>query len=394
MCYNKEKEVILMKKEKEKRSGGIGANVLMIGIGAICGVVMSILLDGMFEGAGFLLGLLVELIIFIITYYFQLIIHEAGHLVAGLISGYEFSSFRIGNVMFVKSNGKLQVKNHSVAGTAGQCLMLPPPMVDGKYPVILYNLGGVIMNLISTALFVLLAFFFGSSVDGGIVYYLLYAFCVLMALSGLITALTNGIPLKLGMVNNDGSNARELYKNEEAMRVFHNQFMTVSRIADGVPLRDMPTEWFFMPSKEGLKNSITVSGAVFRENRLMDERDFDGALALIDELLYSDTAIIGLHRSLLICDKITIQLLQDKDTEQIESLYSQKEFQLFLKQMQNNISVIRAEYAYFLLYKCDEKRANELMSHFEKCAATHPYAVETEGERELISLINGKKSDE
>ena len=385
-----------MKKNKEKRSGNTASMLLMAGIGVICGLVMTIVLGDMFDGAGFMFGLLIELVIFFITYYFQLIIHEAGHLVGGLISGYEFGSFRIGSVMLVKENGKIRIKRHSIAGTGGQCLMLPPPMVDGRYPVILYNLGGVLMNLLSTVIFVPLAVYFNSLIYRelecvAVDYYLPYAFCVLMALSGLIVALTNGIPLKLGMVNNDGSNACELYKNEEAMRVFHNQFMTVSRIADGVHLRDMPQEWFFMPSKDGLKNSITVSGAVFRENRLMDEGNFDEALWLIDELLYSETALIGLHRSLLICDKITIQLLKGKNVEQVEDLYSQKDFQVFLKQMKNNISVIRAEYAYFLLYKRDEKRASELLAHFEKCAKTHPYAPEVESERELIALINSKK---
>ena len=37
----------------------------------------------------------------------QIIIHEAGHLIFGQLSGYEFSSFRIFSFMWIKKNGKI-----------------------------------------------------------------------------------------------------------------------------------------------------------------------------------------------------------------------------------------------------------------------------------------------
>lgn len=36
--------------------------------------------------------------------------------------------------------------------------MVPPEMKDGRFPVILYNFGGVIMNLLSSAVFLGLYF--------------------------------------------------------------------------------------------------------------------------------------------------------------------------------------------------------------------------------------------
>ncbi len=195
-------------------------------IGMLCGIVMGGAFDGFMEGNNPLLVIGVELSLFLVAYYLHLIIHEAGHLVAGFISGYGFGSFRVGSLMFIEENGKIKIKKHSVAGTGGQCLMIPPKMVDGKFPVIFYNLGGVLMNLIFTAIPVILAILFVNKP-------IIYAFCVLMALAGFISAATNGIPLRLGIVNNDGSNARELYKNEEAMRAFYNQFMTMAALSDG-----------------------------------------------------------------------------------------------------------------------------------------------------------------
>jgi hypothetical protein len=219
---------------------------------------------------------------------------------------------------------------------------------------------------------------------------ILYAFFVLMALTGFLSAITNGIPLKLGMINNDGSNARELYKNEEAMRVFHNQFMTVAALGDGKRLCDMPEDWFFMPSEAGLKNSITVSGAVFRVNWLVDAGRREEALELINHLLVADSALIGLHRCLLTCDKMTILLLQGGADERVRNLLSDKQLDVFFKQMKNNVSVVRAQYAVALLLDNDENKAKILREHFEKCANTHPYASEIHAEREMIDLIDRK----
>ncbi len=47
-------------------------------------------------------------------------VHEAGHLVCGMLSGYRFVSFRIFNLTFIKIDGRLRVRKFSIAGTGGQ----------------------------------------------------------------------------------------------------------------------------------------------------------------------------------------------------------------------------------------------------------------------------------
>ena len=39
--------------------------------------------------------------------FLQTVIHEAGHLVFGLLSGYQYCSFRIGSFMWIKQDGKI-----------------------------------------------------------------------------------------------------------------------------------------------------------------------------------------------------------------------------------------------------------------------------------------------
>ena len=61
-----------------------------------------------------------------IGWFLQLIIHEAGPLVCGLISGYKFVSFRVLSYTLLKEEGKFKVKKFSLSGTEGQCLLSPP----------------------------------------------------------------------------------------------------------------------------------------------------------------------------------------------------------------------------------------------------------------------------
>jgi hypothetical protein len=70
----------------------------------------------------FLFGVLFLLVM----YPLQIIIHEAGHLIFGLFTGYKFLSFRIFLHIFYKKEGRIFRRKFSIKGTAGQCLMYPP----------------------------------------------------------------------------------------------------------------------------------------------------------------------------------------------------------------------------------------------------------------------------
>ena len=236
-------------------------------IGAACGVFMVEYLDSAFTGDGVRTGEILYLLVLFAGMYvamlLQIILHEAGHLVFGLLSGYQFSSFRIGSFMWVKEEGKLHRKRLSLAGTGGQCLMTPPELRDGKIPVILYNLGGSLMNILAALLCLLLSF-----LCKGVP--LLNPFLMMMTVIGLAFAIMNGVPLRLGTVDNDGYNAWSLGKNPAALRSFWVQLKCNEQISKGVRLKNMPDEWFVVPSEEDMKNSMAAVMGVFACNRLMD----------------------------------------------------------------------------------------------------------------------------
>ena len=98
-------------------------NIIMTLLGAFAGFLIAIYIN---KHDYSFLQLVYAFVCLIAGYMAGIIIHESGHLVTGLRSGYEFISFRIGSITFIKENGKLSRKKFNIAGTGGQCLMMPP----------------------------------------------------------------------------------------------------------------------------------------------------------------------------------------------------------------------------------------------------------------------------
>ena len=125
-------------------------------LGAFCGFVFA--KTGLFElteglsKTGVILADLWMLAAFALTFFLNIALHEAGHLIFGLLSGYGFVSYRLGSLMWMRENGRIVLKRFSLAGTGGQCLMSPPGGPDGDFPLMMYNFGGAAVNLVTAAL--------------------------------------------------------------------------------------------------------------------------------------------------------------------------------------------------------------------------------------------------
>ena len=320
----------------------------------------------------------VMLVFLYLSFFIHIVLHETGHLIFGLMSGYQFSSFRIGTHMLMKENGKLVHRKIKIAGTGGQCLMVPPEMVDGKFPVVLYNLGGSIINLVVTALMIPVFM----AIDKSNVFALLVFLFIAM---GAITGLSNGIPMRTKTVDNDGYNAISLGKSREAMRAFWIQMKTNEQLTKGIRTKDMPEEWFEVPSDDAMKNPMVATIGVYAASRMMDQHRFEEAGKLINHLIEIETGMVALHRNLLICDQIYLELIGQNRSDRVEVLYT-KELKKFMKAMKTFPSVLRLEYAYRLLAEHDPEGAAKSFAAFERVAATYPYPNDINTERELMEI--------
>ena len=111
---------------------------------------------------------------------------------------------------------------------------------NGKMPVMLYNFGGAIVNLFTAVVCTGLSFLCPVRSLG-------WTVLMMFAVIGLAFALMNGLPLRMGPVNNDGKNALDLSRSEEATRAFWIQMKVNELVSKGDRLKDMPEEWFTLP---------------------------------------------------------------------------------------------------------------------------------------------------
>jgi len=349
---------------------------LIVGFaGGFCiGLLLNDLTD-IYRGLPFPLPLVITMVYVLIAIYVQLILHEAGHLVCGLISGYRFSSFRVGSLMLFKDGNRLKLKTLSIAGTGGQCLMLPPQSEDGRAPFQLYFLGGALANFVTSAVFALLYFFTTRA-------FFLSPLLSALAIIGLAIGLMNAIPLRLAMLDNDGNTLRSLKKDPQAVLAFFQMMQIHGRIAAGDRLKDMPEDWFQTPVSADTTNTLIATIEVYRCNRLLDEQRFADTAQSIRAFLASGAAIAGIHRGLLVCDLAYCALMTDQESESTALLDAQQ--LKFMKSMKRFPSVLRTQYAVAILRDQDAEKAASIQTAFDRMAVRYPYASDIASEQELM----------
>ncbi len=376
------------KENKAQNKGQWISILIFMLIGAACGLLILMYLDRPGQPGKSNLSFFLSFVLMFIGMYaallIQIILHEAGHLIFGLLTGYRFSSFRIFNLMWIRQDGRVQFRKLNLAGTGGQCLMVPPDLENGKMPVMLYNFGGAIVNLFTAVVCTGLSFLCPVRSLG-------WTVLMMFAVIGLAFALMNGLPLRMGPVNNDGKNALDLSRSEEATRAFWIQMKVNELVSKGDRLKDMPEEWFAVPSEASMNNGIIATLGVLACGRLMDRHLFDEADRLMKQLLSRQNGIVGLYRNLMVCDRMYVEMISENRQEVLDGMRSKDQLKV-MKAMKKYPSVLRTEYVYALLAEKDPAKAQKAMAQFNRCAESYPYPSEIEGERELITLAEETKA--
>lgn len=323
------------------------------------------------------------LISLFVCIYMQILVHEAGHLVFGLMTGYRLRMFRIGGMAWLRTGDKIERKRLQLAGTGGQCLMSPPEGSEDDISCGWYLMGGAALNLLSAL--VALALCAALRLQG-----LPARLLLTWAIAGIGSALTNGLPLHMALIDNDGCTARAARASRDAKHALLVQLHVNDFLSLGGRIGEVSTEC--LPEENDPSNPLTAVLAVFCANRLLDAGRLDEARAEIDRLLAADSAIVGLHWHLLACDRMYLALLGD-EAERLNALRTPAQLR-FMKQMRTNPSVLRTEYAYALLAEKDSARADAWLARFERAAGYHSYPGEIEGERELLALARKKNAQD
>ena len=354
-------------------------------IGGACGYFGMMFVERMNGGKvsteEIVAGLVWMILCLYVAAFLQVIVHEGGHLVCGLLSGYKFSSFRVGKVILVKKRDGIKRGRYSLMGTGGQCLLAPPDLVNGSMPYMLNNLGGSLFNLLFAGAALVICF----AIDGhGYLQILFMAFVIV----GVFLALMNGIPMQLGGVDNDGYNALHLGKDKEAVRCLWLQLKINEQFTLGVRLKDMPQEWFEPAPEDLWDNALCAATGVFAVSRNIDRVDFPAALEIGERVLEHASGLIGIQKSMLEAEMIFCRLMLNGPGEEVRREYEKAGVQEFLKRSSSMPSVLRIQYAYELIQNQDGEAAQKWLKLFERAGKNYPFDGDIASERELISYVD------
>ena len=235
------------------------------------------------------------------------VIHEAGHLVCGLASGYSFVSFRIFSLTFIREAGRLRVKRFSLAGTGGQCLLCPPDLPLEKIPVVWYNAGGLLANIVAFVAVLPLMWLDVSP------FVKEFACIFLLVDAGLL--LINGIPMQSSGMGNDAYNMIALRRNLAAKRGVMLQLRANSLIQSGVRPKDMPEGWFAVPERVDYSNALEVSVPLMEASRLLDMERWEDAYEAFGDLYEHRDEIMPLYVKEIACELAFCSMIMGRIAE-------------------------------------------------------------------------------
>lgn len=320
---------------------------------------------------------------FIITTMLQIVIHESGHLVGGLLTGYRFVSFRICNIALIRHDGSFALRRYSVAGTGGQCLMTPPDTTPEAMPYAVYNAGGIVANIVvATAATAALLLY--NEIP-------LFAFHLLIftAITGVFFATLNGIPMKMNGVTNDGYNIMMFRHNVANRKLFANQLRINGMIQDGTRPRDIPKELFEIPSPTDYSEAMHASAVLMAASRKLDTGDMTDAHAMLCEAENHRNEMIGLLVKETECELIFTSLVIG-DIAEARRLYTD-ELKKYITAYRNTMSSKqRILCAIAILMDGDETKARRIYDEME--AGRGKYMMQGEVKMDLAlthALIDG-----
>lgn len=336
-----------------------------VALGLLIGIKGARLEDkGVISPGSFDLYLLFGLFLYYIFTLFHIIIHETGHLIFGLLTGYRFVSFRIFSFIFIKQGDRIIRKKYSVKGTAGQCLMMPSERnEDGSFPFVLYNLGGGLTNLIVSIPFIVVLTY----IDNAVICTALFVFI----LSGVITGITNLIPLDLG-VQNDGMNVKGMLKYKFLRDSFYLQLKVYHDLVNGKLITEYAPDMFALPDDSAAdKYTLTTFNYMFAYYCFLAKHDFESAYAYLLKMLEkADKLHLG-TLNVVHAEQLFFMVLYHRPVEEIAALY--KRVKLILAAGKNDISLQRINYIYEALLSEEEKKDimtlinNKVPKKWKKC---------------------------
>ncbi len=307
--------------------------------------------------------------------FIQIFLHELGHSLAAIFSGYDFTFFRLGSFALVKKNGKLKIAKFEIPGTGGQALFAPKGKAYENFPYKIYMYAGIISNLFFSILAFIIMYFNKN--------YFLDQFSYFFASVGIYIFLTNGLKIDANILN-DAMQVKLLDKYEE-YRIFTKYNLKIARLlVDGKEIKDMDQDEvdFILSCDNQFAEMGILKGDYYSQNLDLDKAKEEYEKALDKEVLSGK-----LQKQALINEIIYLSLIK-KDQVNYEKYFT-KEFEFFLDNfLMKLVNGYYTKYAKLLLIDKDQKAAEKLKTQYIRFRKNYIFESEIRLADKKIQLVD------
>jgi len=316
---------------------------------------------------------LIYLLLFLISLFLVINIHEFGHFVFGKLLGYKLLMYQIGLLNFTYENGKMKFSFKKTKGFDGFCAMIPPKDASAfDKRNLLYYAGGIGFN-VATGILALVALSITENPS-------LRSFIYIFAWMSIILGLFNLIPFKTaGNQFSDGKFIIGILRQNEHVSAMLALQNVVTQLAGGIRPKKLNFD-----HKE-LANFDDPSLFLLQYFHALDQENDDKAKELIEKLIsrLDDVSSIALPGNYY--EIITAGILFNQ-SEWIEKYYSLVEKTLNHDRDLNGERVK----AYYAWYTGNQDQAKQHIERAKAVADKFPLRGQAEMELALLDRLEQK----
>jgi hypothetical protein len=305
-----------------------------------------------------LFGISVFFIAYLVSFLISIPLHEVGHLLFGLLTGYRFQSYRLLSFVWVKEGEKIVFKRSKIGLIVGQCLMSPPAKEE-DFRFVLYNLGGGLLNLLC---FVVAFIPFLLVPDTDIVFDILLG----IWLASLLQALMNLVPLNIQLPN-DGYNVRAALRSPEAKHGLYVMFLVNEQTAAGKRYRDFEQDMFKVSANADLSNFCTAYVLICESARLFDKGHQEESLEVLQRI--PADKLPAYYRNSVYLEYLYDALVYHPNLPKAKELFAKKGMDTLLRMQIPPILRVQSAYEYFA--KADRAQAAEYLLRAKNSLETY-----------------------
>ncbi len=356
--------------------------IIGFGAGFVIGKIIKPMIYADISSADVALTLFLALVFFVLSFIIHIVVHEAGHMIAAMARGWKFLSFMIMGVVLNRRNGRLRLSRFSMAGAAGQCLMLPPENGDTPFGIALYNAGGVLANLLLTVVASVILFMPSTHHSLTAIVFLL---CVIIV--GLYLIIMNGIPHKLAGLPNDGLNMLSLRNDKFATMVFLRSMRLIGYLMQDDTSRLEAMTYMYDDRDINSSNPIHVMALSSDLSLAMLRMDFGKANAIMQRAELHISRMITIYRNELTLERIYLTLIRPHYPDDINRLLDKSISKYLQVQSVFRPSALRVQYALAAIHEADSNKAEKIYERFQRVSRKYYLQGEIKYEQQLVDFV-------